>query len=332
MTAYRNVGRLNSPNTNNNNNNTTTRHHLSATLERDTDDYSSTKYNQQQQNYKSSTMPKSHYQNITTTKDFLPTDNGTNYVTASSSFETESNSSTNEASKRINSTNGKFSLQKMIRHGFSSWRTRKKPPSMSTPPPIASIYTNSPTPPPVSQPPLSAGRYMTNNDDLPQNPPPTAIRSISVDSTSPQRIIVTEPVTLSSARANSVDNVTADFDRPPTNPRGYNQSPWSSSSTTTTSNTIESISRPTPVPINRTLPVQFTDNTRTPAPRSPLPPSSFVSPPFPPASAPSTTKSIETNNSTSTASNPPRIPPPGIIFLFLKSVYRLLNFFSFSCS
>jgi len=71
MAAYRNVGLVNSPNTNNNNNN----NQITSTLNRDGYDYSSTKYNQQQ-NYKLSTMPNSHYQNITTaTKHCLATDN-----------------------------------------------------------------------------------------------------------------------------------------------------------------------------------------------------------------------------------------------------------------
>jgi phosphatase and actin regulator 3 len=333
MAAYRNIGLVNSPNTNNNNNNNNSNNHhhhhqISATLNRDGYDYSSTKYNQEQ-NYKSSTMPKSHYPNPTTstTRDFLPTENDTNYLTASSSYDTESNSNMNEPSKRINNPNGKFSIQKMIRHGFSSWRTRKKPSSGSTPPPSSSantIYTNtsSSSPPPPPQPPLSSGRYMTNNDDLSQIPPPTAVRSISVDSisnnTPPQRIIITEPVTFPSARANSVDSVTVDFDRPPTTARAYIQSPWTSSSTstattmttTTTPITTESISRPTPVPITRILPVQFTGNSKIPVAQSPPPP--FVSPPLRPPSA--QTKTIETNNSTtpvtSTTTNPSRIPPP----------------------
>jgi hypothetical protein len=70
---------------------------------------------------------------------------------------------------------------------------------------------------------------MTNNDDLSQMPLPTTVRSISVDSitnkTSPQRIIVTEPSTLPSARTNRVDSVTVDFDRPPTATEAYIQSP-----------------------------------------------------------------------------------------------------------
>ena len=337
MASYRNVGPLNSANTNTNtNNNNNNRHYVSSSINRDPQDYSSTKYNQQQ-NYKPSTMPKSHYQNTpTTTKEFLSTENGTNYLTASSSFDTESN--VNEPTKRLTNPNGKFSIQKMIRQGISSWRTKKKPSAESTPPPppsiisTNSIYSNTPSPPP----PQSPGRYITNHEDLSQIPPPTAVRSISVDSitnrTPPQRIIVTEPVTLSSARANSVDGVTVDFDRPPTATRGYIQSPRATSSTstamtTTTTNspvTTEAIPRPIPVPITRILPIYFGENSKTHTPRSPPPPPpSIISPP-PPLSVSSTMmKTIETNNRTTPStnitpnitSNPPKIPPPGIIFL-----------------
>jgi hypothetical protein len=69
---------------------------------------------------------------------------------------------------------------------------------------------------------------MANNDDRSQMPPPTAVRSISVDSItnkiSPQIIIVTEPNTLPSARANSIDSVAVDFDQLPTVTRAYIQS------------------------------------------------------------------------------------------------------------
>jgi hypothetical protein len=346
MAAYRNVGLVNSPNTNNNNNtinNNNNHHHVSSTLNRDEYDYPSTKYNQPQ-NYKTVTMPKNHYQNTnTTSREVLPRDDETNYLTASSGFDAESNS--NEPTKRVNNPNGKFSIPKMIRQGFSSWRTRKKPSSASssssTPPPSINsantIYTNSPTPPPPP-PPLSTGRYITNDDDLSQVPPPTAVRSISVDSisnnTSPKRIIVTEPVNFTSTRTNIVDNVTVDFDRPSTNTRAYISSPWTSSSTsTTTTNTTttppiisEPISQPTPVPITRILPVQFTGNSKIPVSRStppPPPPSqqlpstSLTSPPPRPPSV--QTKPAETNNSTTpvtnTTTNSSRIPPPGKILL-----------------
>ncbi|CAF0802690.1 unnamed protein product [Rotaria sordida] len=333
MATYRNVGPLNSPNTNNNNNN-----NLSSNLNRDSIDYSSTKYNQQQ-NYKSLTMPKNHYQNITTTttKDFLPIDNDTNYVTASSSLDTEINSNMNESTKRMNNPNGKFSIHKIIRQGISSLRTRKKPSSMSTPPPQSMpstnpFYANAPTPPP-SQPSLSVGHYVTNNDDIPHPPLPTTLRSISVDSisnnTSPQKIIVTEPVTVSTVRANSVDSVTIDFDRPPTTTRTYIQPSWTSSTTptATTITTIntpintESITRQTPVPATRVLPVQFTENNKISTPRSPppLPPPSSSVAPSPLSSnissiTTTTTKTMEKNHATNSLtkipSNPTKIPPP----------------------
>jgi hypothetical protein len=71
-------------------------------------------------------MSKSRYQNITTTmatKDFLPTDNRTNYLTVSSSFNTKSNSNVNESTKHVNNPNKKISRKKMIRQGCSSCRT-----------------------------------------------------------------------------------------------------------------------------------------------------------------------------------------------------------------
>jgi phosphatase and actin regulator 3 len=335
MAAYRNIGVVNSPNTNNNNNNNSTtsnHHHVSTNLNRDGHDYSSTKYNQQQ-TQKSVTMPKTHYQNTNiTSRDVPPRDDETNYLQASAAFDAESNS--NEPTKRVNNPNGKFSFQKMIRQGISSLRTRKKPSSASssssTPPPSITstntIYTNSPTPPP-QPPPLSTGRYIPTDDDPAQIPPPTAVRSLSVDAISnnpsPKRIIVTEPVNFTSTRPNTADNITVDFDRPPTAIRPHTSSPWTSSSTsTTTTNTIttppitsEPISQPTPVPITRILPVQFTGNSRIPVPRStppPLPSTSLTSPPPRPPSV--QIKSTETNNSTTpvttTNTNPPRIPPP----------------------
>ncbi|CAF0974004.1 unnamed protein product [Adineta steineri] len=354
MASYRHIGVLNSPNINNNNN-SNHHHHISSTLHRDQYDYSTNKYNQQQQqqhqqqhqqhNYKTLTMPKTHYQNITTTattKDFLPKDNGSNYLTASSSFDSESNSNGNESAKRINNPNGKFSIQKMIRHGFSSWRTRKKPSSASSPPPpppssvisTNTIYSNNLTLPP-SHAPLSTGRYITHSDDFSPIPPPTAARSISVDSiinrTSPPKVVNTQPIIFSSPRANSVDSVTVDFDRPPTTTRAFIHSPWSSSSNTTTNNTTtttpshshtESIYRPTPVPVARVLPVQFAEQNKIRSPRSPpapIPPpplsSSTATPPPPSPNVPTTTtRIIETHNSTTPAtvinSNPLKIPPP----------------------
>lgn len=358
MAAYRNAGMINSPNTNNNNNSNPHQQHMSATLNRDGYDYPSTKYNQSQ-NYKSVTMPKSHYQTTNATpssagREYVPRDDGGSYLASSSVYENESNSTLNEPSKRMQNPNGKFSIQKMIRQGFSSWRTRKKPSSASssssTPPPSTMGATNttrtdSSTPPPSSSsssqpPPLSTGRYVTNNstDDLTQIPPPTAVRSVSVDSISnnitPKRIIVTEPVNFTPARASSVDSVTVDFDRPPTaaTRTAYTSSPWtgSSTSTTTTTNTpaaaspipTESMSQPAPVPTTRVLPVQFTGNSKIPVPRATPPPpppssSSFISPTQRPPSAQN--KPIETINSTTpvtnTSTNSTRIPPPGTTLL-----------------
>jgi hypothetical protein len=305
MATYQNVGLLNSPNINNNNNNN---NNLSTTVTRDSYDYSSTKYNQST-NSKSSTMPKHFYQTSTkpNKRDLISKENGTNYLTPS---DNDLSANSNETLKRINNTNGKFSIQKMIRQGFSSWRTRKKPPTLSTSPPPSFISTNTSTPPPISS---SNGHNMTSDNDVSQIHPSTTIRSVSVDSvsnqTSPQRIIVTEQISPSPARSNSVDNVTVDFDRPPANIRGYIQSPWTNSSTsTTTTNTYptETIKRPAPVPTNQILLMQVTENVKVPA---------------------STT---EATPLTIPSTNPSKIPPPGINFFFFRTC-RLL-FIYFSCS
>jgi len=286
MATYQNVGLINSPNINNNNNN----NNLSTTLNRDSYDYSSTKYNQSS-NPKSSTMPKHFYQNTTkpNKRDLISSENGTNYLTPT---DNDLTTNSNETTKRINNTNGKFSIQKMIRQGFSSWRTKRKLSSTSTPS-APSMSANTSTPPPLIS--STNGRNMTTDNDLSQVHPSTTIRSVSIDSianqTSPQRIIVTEQITPSPARSNSVDSVTVDFDRPSTNHRGYIQSPWVTSSTANNTNTnpSESITRPAPLPTNRMLPVQFAENTKASS---------------------STTET--------TAFNPPKIPPPGILnFFFL---------------
>lgn len=355
MATYRNAGLLTSPNINNNNNNNINNNNNTvSSLNRDPVDYSSAKYNQKQ-NYKSLTMPKGHYQNVTTPKEFLPAEHDTNYLTASSSIDSESSSNLNESNKRINNPNGKFSIQKIFSKGLS-WRTRKKPPVNATPPPpppsitsTNSAYTNPSTSAPI-QSSSSIGTYVTKkeDDDLSKVSPPTAVRSVSVDSisnnTSPQKIIVTEPVNISTIRANSVDSVTLDFDRPPTATRTYMPTSWTNAptSTTTTTNittiptntmpvTTESTTRLTPIPATRILPVQFTENIKGPAPRSPAPlppsvPSVVVSslplapaptPPSKPLSSTSTAKPIEINNNTSSStkiiSNSTKIPPPGKI-------------------
>ncbi|CAF0926615.1 unnamed protein product [Rotaria sordida] len=304
MATYENVGLINTPNINNNNNNNNNNlHSLSTPLTRDSYDYSSTTYNQQI-NSKSSTMPKDHYQNatITTKHDIIPSENETNYLTPS---DIDSTIKSNETTKRINNTNGKFSLQKMIRQGFSSWRTRKKPPSLSTPP-TSTISTNFSTP---SSPPSSTKHYMAMDNDLSQTHPSTTIRSMSTDLVSnplsSQRIIVTEQIAPPTIRSNSVDCATVDFDRPSTNIRGYIQSPWANSSTSMTSNTntTESISsRPEPLSTSRTLPTQFIENTKTLTPLSIGPASVNVS------------TTTETTNSTTpliiSSINSSKIPPP----------------------
>ena len=266
MATYRNGTLLNSPSTNNNtnnNNSNTIRHpqHLSSTLSRDLHDLSLEKYHSSD-DYKSMTMPKTQYQTMpNTNKDLMGTDQGSTYSSESSSFDADTSSNANEASKRLNSNNGKFSIQKIFRQGFSSWRTRKKPAALSTPPlpsnaPNNGVYSSTTTP---SQPPLSSTRYATNQDDLSLTssplvapPPPPTHRSISVDSisntiTSPSRIIVTEPVTIASPRSNSVDSITVDFDRPATHTRSYIPSNWTHS-TTSGSNLNKSTSPPPPPP------------------------------------------------------------------------------------
>src|SRR5262249_25453940 len=160
-------------------------------------------------------------------RDLVSSENDTNYLTTN---DNDVSTNSNEANKRINSTNGKFSIQKMIRQGFSSWRTRRKPPSLSTPTP-SSVSTNMSTPPPI---PSSNARYMTTDNDVSQVQQSTTLSIITADSnqTLPQRIIVTEQIPPLQARSKSIDTATLDFDRPPPPPppppniRGYIQSPW----------------------------------------------------------------------------------------------------------
>ncbi|UJR23101.1 hypothetical protein I4U23_026124 [Adineta vaga] len=295
MATYQNVEIINSPNINNNNNNNNNHHHHhTPNLPSNSYDYSSRKY-PSQANSDSSTMSKNHYQNTSTSskKDVISTENGTNYLTPSDN-DTMSNS--NEPTKRINNSNGKFSIQKMIRQGFSSWRTKRKLSSSGTHP-----STNSSTPPPTQS---STSRSMTTDNDLPQVHPSTTTRSLSVDSitnhTSPQRIIVTEQITPSSPRSNQTASTTVDFDRPSTNIQGYIQSPWANSPSIPNT-TTDSASRSTgTLPINRMLPVQFSEHIKAPAPL---------------AMSTTTTTTIDTNNSkmpiaTTSSSNLPRIPPP----------------------
>ncbi|CAF5147358.1 unnamed protein product, partial [Rotaria magnacalcarata] len=238
-------------------------------------------------------MLKDQPQNVTTVKrDLMPPENETNYLT---STDMDSTPRLNETTKRVNNANGKFSIQKMIRQGFSSWRTRKKPPSVSSSTPTT-LSTNISIP---SSPPASSGRYVTTDIDLSQvNPSVTNMRSLSTDLTAnqtpPQRIIVTEQIPASSIRSNSVDSATVNFDGSTRNVRGYIQSPWAKSAALT-SNIQESTSRQESTSSSRILPMQTTDNTKFVA-------SGYVS------------SMLETTNSTMPSampsSNSSKIPPP----------------------
>lgn len=237
MATYENVGLIHTPNINNNNNNNSSNNSPTATnLHRDSHDYSS--------NSKSSTMPKYFYQHMTKSnkRDVLSPQVTSNHSTVS---ENDTSTNSNDSSKRIPNTNGKFSIQKMLRQGFSSWRTKKKPPtsSLSTPP-TSTISSDMSTPPSI---PSSMDQHLTTDNDRPQIYPAKPTRSASIDGivnqTAPQRIIVTEQITSPPLRANSVDNVIAEVDRPSVNHRGYIHSPWANASTTST----------------RTQPVQLSD-------------------------------------------------------------------------
>ena len=260
----------------------------------------------------SSVMPK--HPNATAAKyDALPIENEPSPLTTTTTTTTmsaDSNPSATESTKRVNNTNGKFSIQKILRQGFSSWRTKKKQPSVSTPPPPPlSIDLSSPP-----SPPLSKGRFVTNSDDRSQTPPASALRSISVDSvadaTSPQRVLGTNSTGVSQTNWSSVDNVTVDFDQPERKHRGYIQSPWVSASTPSTVNnnnnatTADSIVRPTPVLINR---LTSTETKRAP-----------VSPP-----TAEVTYSRDSPTKLST-----RVPPPGKTQLsHLSTLFLILSSF-----
>ena len=175
--------------------------------------------------WQSSAMPK--HPNATAAKqDALPIENEPSPLATTTTTSADSNPSATDSTKRVTNTNGKFSIQKILRQGFSSWRTKKKQPSVSTPPPPPlSIDLSSPP-----SPPLSTGRFVTNSDDRSQTPPASALRSTSVDSvadaSSPQRVLATHSAGASQTNWNSVDNVTVDFDQPERKHRGYIQSPW----------------------------------------------------------------------------------------------------------
>ena len=250
MATYENVGLIHSPNLNNNNNNTPPP--LASTLGRDTHDYSS-------KNSSSKTFPMPKYFHQHTTKpskrDVISSQNGCNHSTLS---ENDVSTNSNDSSKRLANTNGKFSIQKMIRQGFSSWRTKKKPPtpSLSTPP-LSTISSDMSSPPSI---PSSLAHQLTTDNDFCQVHPLTtaAARSTSIDGIvnqiSPQRIIVTEQITSAPVRANSVDNILAESDRTSVNHRGYIQSPWANSS----------------VPTNRTQPGQLPESS-SPTKTEPIP-------------------------------------------------------------
>lgn len=242
MATYENVGLIHSPNINNNNNNN---HSSTATSgHRDSQDYSA--------NSKSSTMPKYFYQHLTKSnkRDVVSPQVSGNHSTLS---EHDTSTNSNDSSKRIANTNGKFSIQKMFRQGFSSWRTKKKPPtsSLSTPP-TSTVSSDMSTPPSI---PSSTDPYSTMDNDSPQIYPGKPTRSASIDGivnqTIPQRIIVTEQITSPPLRANSMDNVIAESDRPSVNHRGYIHSPWANAPTTSTrTQTIDPPSESIPLPTN----------------------------------------------------------------------------------
>lgn len=244
-------------------------------------------------------MPKHHYQPNTTNKSNpVPKENGTTHSSPSAS-------DANESTKRAHHSNGKFFLQRIIRQGLSSWRTKRKSPTVSTsppPPPSAALSTDPSTPP---SPPLSTGRFVTNTADRLDTLPSTASRFTSTDSTSERnsssRPLDTRQGILSPARSNASDSVTVDFDQPPLptlNTRGYIHSPWGNNSTpSSTADGKELTSRSTPTPVNQVLSVQFTENTQ-----------SSASPPVI-----STADTIYHGNPlTLPLSNPSKIPPPGM--------------------
>ena len=305
MATYQNVGFINSSNINYNDNN------LQPSLtssSRNLSDYSSSTYSQQV-NSKSSTMPKDHYQNITTTartkRNFILSENENYYLTPS---DVASTKSSNETTKRMNSSNGKFSIQKMIRQGFSSWRTRKKLPPLSTPPAV-SVSTKTSTP---SSPSLSTGRDATTDNDLSQVHPSRNVHFTSVDltanQTSPKPIIVTEQIAPSSStRSNGVD-----FDGPSKNIQSYAQSSGTRSSTTNTDIT-ESVSQPETVPTNRILQMQFAENRKGSAPLSVTSTSGSV---------PTMTETLNsTTPLTISSSNSSKLPPPGVYSSILIQIF-----------
>lgn len=253
MATYENVGLIHSPNLNNNNNNPS--HPIASTSNRDTHDYSSK--SSSSTSSKTFPMPKYFHQHPTkaSKREAMSPQNGCNHSTLS---ENDVSTNSNDSSKRLANTNGKFSIQKMLRQGFSSWRTKKKPPtpSLSTPP-LATISTDMSTPPAIS---TSLAHQLTADNDFSTQVHPlttAATRSASIDGIanqiSPQRIIVTEQIPSASLRANSMDNILADADRTSVNHRGYIQSPWAHSSIPTTRTQLPESPLPTktePIPLS----------------------------------------------------------------------------------
>jgi hypothetical protein len=96
-------------------------------------------------------MPKTHQQSTTTAMRepvSVTTENATHYLSASEPHLSES------SKQRITNTNGKFSLQKLIRQSLSSWRTKKQRPPVAIPL-LVPLSTHMSTPP---SPPLSTGQ------------------------------------------------------------------------------------------------------------------------------------------------------------------------------
>ncbi|CAF1390874.1 unnamed protein product, partial [Didymodactylos carnosus] len=217
------------------------------------------------------------------------------------SHDENSNPVDKEALKRMN----KFSIQKILRQGFTSWRTRKKQHQLPL------------TPPPLQHQPNFTPIGNTSS------PPPTTLRSLSVDSivaSTPtaktitpqhQRIIISEKVTPQAPNSVITTNES------PKN--RYIQSPW----TTTNNSNNSPILVSTTEQQQRVLPVHFRDTNnnssptvtkKQPAPISPPPhPSSFkisesLTDMSPTVSITPTT--IPTTNTLTATNIGPRIPPP----------------------
>lgn len=129
-----------------------------------------------------------------------------------------------ESSKRTRHSRSKFSIQKFIRHGLSSWRKKRKGSSSSSPAPVTSA---------PNSPPLSAGRFVNHSGDLSQTLPVEPMRSLSLDLPSTDEKIV-QPSSL----LGNIKPIELDPSLP--NLRTYIPSPWNHSSTEPTSITVSS--------------------------------------------------------------------------------------------